>query len=360
LLTTKKTLIAKFARKNMKTNKKTKKEEFPVKLDELDKKILKELQRDCLQSSRTLGKKLKIPATTIHHRKKQLEEKGVIRKYYAKVDPVAVGLNASALLLVDTISVHNMLEQNLDEEELGMNIAKLPSVVETHYITGEHDILVRFCAKNDLEIGQQLMEKMRKIRAIDRTYTIHIGQTVLNNRELTLEEISKKEVYKSSIEPVKLDEIDKKILRELQENCLQSSRVLGQKLDIPPTTVHHRKKHLEEKGIIIGYCADVNPVAIGLTACAFIFITLLSPTKLVKEGIQLSSVLKSICSIPNATELYYITGPFHLALKVYALSEQKMMEDVILGKIWKVPGISNTQTFGVTRNYLDSPTLPIA
>jgi len=337
----------------------TREKEFPVKLDELDKKILAELQKDCLQSSRILGKKLKIPQTTVHHRKKQLEAKGVIVKYYAKVDPVAVGLTASALLLVDTISIHDMLEQSIKEEDIGNDMARLPSVVETHYLTGEHDVLARFYAKNDLELGKELMEKLRKIHAIDRTQTIHIGQTVLNDRELTREDIAKKTFYNSRGEPAKLDEIDKKILVELQENCLQSSRVLGKRLDLPATTVHHRKKQLEEKGVIVGYCADVNPIAVGLTACAFIFITLMSPTELVKEGIQLSTILKTLSKIPNATNMYYITGPFHLALKVYASSERKMMEDVILGRIWKVPGIANTHTLGVTYTNIDTPTLPI-
>ena len=50
-----------------------------------------------------------------------------------------------------------------------------------------------------------------------------------------------------------LDEIDKKVLNELQENAKQKTYQLSKKLNIPRTTIHHRIKKLEEKQIILGY-----------------------------------------------------------------------------------------------------------
>lgn len=59
--------------------------------DELDTKIMSKLQEECNLSIRQLGKRLKIPASTVQRRMSNLHEKGIIKGYHAVLDKEYLG-----------------------------------------------------------------------------------------------------------------------------------------------------------------------------------------------------------------------------------------------------------------------------
>ena len=67
-----------------------------IKLDEKDKQILKELQKDCKQTFKELAKKLKLPETTVKRRVGKLEKNKVIVGYHAVLNPRKVGKTVAA------------------------------------------------------------------------------------------------------------------------------------------------------------------------------------------------------------------------------------------------------------------------
>ncbi|MGC8849894.1 MAG: Lrp/AsnC family transcriptional regulator, partial [Candidatus Bathyarchaeia archaeon] len=69
---------------------------------------------------------------------------------------------------------------------------------------------------------------------------------------------------------MKLDKLDLKILRILQENCKLSAREIASELDVPITTVYSRIKRMEDSGLIKAYRALLDPKKIGKGATAFI------------------------------------------------------------------------------------------
>jgi Lrp/AsnC family leucine-responsive transcriptional regulator len=69
-----------------------------------------------------------------------------------------------------------------------------------------------------------------------------------------------------------LDSIDIELLRLLQQDGRISNAELAQRVSLAPPTVLRRVKLLEERGYIKGYTALVDPLALGLTVTAFIFI----------------------------------------------------------------------------------------
>src|ERR1044071_429292 len=69
-----------------------------------------------------------------------------------------------------------------------------------------------------------------------------------------------------------LDETDLQILHILQEDGRISNAELAQRVRLAPPTVLRRVKLLEERGYIKGYIALVDPLALGLTVTAFIFV----------------------------------------------------------------------------------------
>jgi Lrp/AsnC family transcriptional regulator len=73
-------------------------------LDDHDRSILMELQRDASLSVENLAEKVHLSRNACWRRVKRLEEEGVLRGRVALVDPEAVGLGLSAFILVRTSS----------------------------------------------------------------------------------------------------------------------------------------------------------------------------------------------------------------------------------------------------------------
>ena len=71
-----------------------------------------------------------------------------------------------------------------------------------------------------------------------------------------------------------MDEIDRKILAELQHNGRISVSDLAQKIGLSDSPCHRRLKALEKAGIITGYRAEINAAAVGLGFSAIVFVTL--------------------------------------------------------------------------------------
>lgn len=69
-----------------------------------------------------------------------------------------------------------------------------------------------------------------------------------------------------------LDTIDREILKILQTNGRISMKELGEQVHLSAPSVTDRVSHLEECGIIDGYTARINPVALGYKITAVIIV----------------------------------------------------------------------------------------
>ena len=71
-----------------------------------------------------------------------------------------------------------------------------------------------------------------------------------------------------------MDKIDRKILSLLQENARYPLKYLAQKVFLSSPAVSTRIERMEKAGIITGYHATIDPVALGYHITAFINLTL--------------------------------------------------------------------------------------
>ena len=74
--------------------------------------------------------------------------------------------------------------------------------------------------------------------------------------------------------PIKLDAIDRRILRALQQNSSQTNAELAQQAGLSATPCLRRVHLLEEQGVIDAYVALLNPAAVDLRFTAFVRVTL--------------------------------------------------------------------------------------
>ncbi len=68
-----------------------------------------------------------------------------------------------------------------------------------------------------------------------------------------------------------LDSVDVQILDLLQRDGRMTHVELAQQVGLTPPTVQRRVRLLEERGYIRGYAALLDPIALGLTTTAFVF-----------------------------------------------------------------------------------------
>ncbi len=144
----------------------------PVRLDEVDRKILSLLQQDASLSLDQIADRVGASKTPVWNRIRKLREGGVIRRQVAILDPEALGLEACFFVLIRT-SQH-------DRDWAARFLKALrdrPEVVEAHRLAGDIDYILKVQVKN--------------ARAYDRFYQSLIGEVKIHNVTalLSMEEI---------------------------------------------------------------------------------------------------------------------------------------------------------------------------
>jgi Lrp/AsnC family leucine-responsive transcriptional regulator len=114
-------------------------------LDEINRRLLQELQADARVSIAELGRRINLSAPAVADRLQRLERAGVITGYHAEVDPKAIGYPIAAV-----VRVRPTTRQLQKIPELAREI---PEVVDCHRITGEDCFFVKLHLRSmdDLE-----------------------------------------------------------------------------------------------------------------------------------------------------------------------------------------------------------------
>src|SRR5438477_10939521 len=96
------------------------------------------------------------------------------------------------------------------------------------------------------------------------------------------------------------DEIDRKILRLLQENARISYAELGRQVGLTTPAVIERVRKLEDGGIITGYRADIDTAKVGLSITAFIRMSI--------SGVDYSHIIEVAQGSKEVLECHRGTG----------------------------------------------------
>ncbi len=100
----------------------------------------------------------------------------------------------------------------------------------------------------------------------------------------------------------KVDDLDLKILRHLQEDARKSYRDIAEKLDVAEGTVYNRVNKLLQMGIIRRFGVEVDYGKLGYD--------LLAVVGVVVEGGKLQEAEERISQEPNVSAVYDVTGEY--------------------------------------------------
>ena len=112
-------------------------------LDNVDKKILSELQIDASQSLEDIAKKVGVSKTPVWNRIKKLRKIGIIKSNTVILDPDKLGLEACFFVLVRT-SEH---EKEWQDNFLNALVSR-KEVLEAHRLAGDIDYILKVRVKN--------------------------------------------------------------------------------------------------------------------------------------------------------------------------------------------------------------------
>ncbi len=154
---------------------------MPTALDEIDKRILRALQRDGRLQNNDLAKAVGLSPSPCLRRARILEEAGVIDRYVAVLNPAKIG---KGLTFFTRIWLKTQDEDTI--EHFVAEVAKLPQVLECYLMLGDCDALVRVVAADIDDYRRFQSEHLSRIRGVQNVKTEVPSQTIKQSSELPL------------------------------------------------------------------------------------------------------------------------------------------------------------------------------
>ena len=154
-------------------------------------------------------------------------------------------------------------------------------------------------------------------------------------------------------EKLKLDDLDLKILNELQNDGKISNVDLASIVDISPPPCLRRVKSLEEKGFISGYNAILNPELLGFKVTVFAYVGLESQAES-----DLQTFEKYISLFPEVRECHMLIGEVDFLLKIVA-KDWDHFQKFLTQNLTQAPKVSNVKTSLNIRSTKSLPGVPL-
>jgi DNA-binding Lrp family transcriptional regulator len=147
----------------------------------------------------------------------------------------------------------------------------------------------------------------------------------------------------------RIDELDARLLRELDESPRVGVLELSRRLGVARGTVQARLDRLVERGVIASFAPTLDPVAMGFAVTGF-------ATLEIRQG-QGQAVLAHLQEIPEVLEVHTITGPGDMLCRVVARSNADLQR--VLDRVTQYPEIVRTSTVIALSNPVRHRVLPL-
>jgi Lrp/AsnC family leucine-responsive transcriptional regulator len=146
-----------------------------------------------------------------------------------------------------------------------------------------------------------------------------------------------------------LDDTDKKILDIVQKDGRTSNVEIARQVSLAPSAVLERVRKLEERGVIRGYSASVEPKAVGFGLTAFVSVR----TNECGDGTD-----ELLAQITEVLEVHDVAGEDSYLLKVRA-ADPEDLGVLLKEKIKSIPTVVTTRTTVVLQTVKETTALPL-
>lgn len=233
-------------------------------MDELDRSIVIELQRNARKSDAQIARALNVSGASVRRRIRKMVDERVLR-VVAVANPRKVGYESSAMIGIQV--------QPAKTDEVASRLAVEPRVHTLTLSTGPFDLLIWVTFTSDAELSNFMKKFLYTMPGVVRTETMFFLREIKRNQNI-LEDPERPLTYRDEIagrrggalsdheaddKPAEIDDCDRKLIMELQQDARQSDTELARKLEISDATVRRRMARLVDERII-----DISPVPISI------------------------------------------------------------------------------------------------
>ncbi|MDP9091387.1 MAG: Lrp/AsnC family transcriptional regulator [Actinomycetota bacterium] len=146
-------------------------------IDELDARLLRELDAAPRVGVLELSRRLGVARATVQARLDRLVRRGVISSFAPTIDPDALGYQVTAFATLE-------IRQGRGAQVLD-HLRQIPEVLEVHTITGQGDMLCRLVARSNGDL-QHVIDRVTEFAEIVRTSTVIALSNPISHRVLPL------------------------------------------------------------------------------------------------------------------------------------------------------------------------------
>jgi len=135
-----------------------------------------------------------------------------------------------------------------------------------------------------------------------------------------------------------LDDVDRRILRELQRDARLTHQDLSERIGLSPSPCARRIRRLEADGFITGYSARIDETKLGFPFNVFISVRL---DRQIDD--RLVAFEREVRLCPEVVDCWLMTGSFDYLLRV-AVRDLNEFEHFLTGRLTKLPGVASLES----------------
>lgn len=150
-----------------------------------------------------------------------------------------------------------------------------------------------------------------------------------------------------------LDQIDRRLLAELQEEGRVTNVELAQRVGLTAPPCLRRVRALEESGVIRGYHADIDPSKMGFAITVFALVSLKSQAE---ESLR--QFEDHVRGLPEVRECHMLNGEIDFILKIVSQDLQSFQE-FLTSKLTPAPNVASVKTSLTIRTAKQAPGVPL-
>lgn len=147
-----------------------------------------------------------------------------------------------------------------------------------------------------------------------------------------------------------IDVLDKAIVNILQADGRTSNAEIARQVSLAPSAVLERIRKLEERGVIRGYTAEIDPKALDFGLTSIIAVR----TSECGEGVG-----EQLSAIPEVQEVHEVAGEDCFYIKVLS-RDAESLGVFLREKVKAIPNVVNTRTTVVLKTFKQGTSVPVA
>ena len=132
-----------------------------------------------------------------------------------------------------------------------------------------------------------------------------------------------------------------------------SHAAIAKEVGLSGPAIHDRVRKLEQRGVIAGYSAILDPELMNRTHAAFALVTL-------SEGSEYAAdepIVNQICAEPDVLEFHRVAGQDCYLIKIRTATNKDL--EKLLRRIRSIPGVARSRTTIVLSTELESATVEV-